>query len=132
MYLRRKHIGDVSVESGGMVLVDPCYLKHWRAGEFRQEVPEALNHYDEACKLTLDEPWYGRMLGDNAVVVAPAEGDGYYPVYGYFSEDGYLVKISVVLGVEAVEPFDMPAWERRHEGYVLDPSEQTEIYADEQ
>jgi hypothetical protein len=42
-----------------------------------------------------------------------------------------LVKISVVLGVEAVEPFDMPAWEHRHEGYVLDPSDESETYIDE-
>ncbi|MEO8287782.1 MAG: hypothetical protein ABI670_15245 [Chloroflexota bacterium] len=119
------------MESGGLILVDPCYLKKWQPGEFRQEVPEALNHYDEACKLTIDEPWYGRMLEDNAVVVAPADGDGSYPVYGYFSEDGYLVKISVVLGVEAVEPFDMPMWGKKDEGYVLDPAEPAEVYIDE-
>jgi hypothetical protein len=132
MYLRRKHIGDVSVESGGLVIVDPCYLKRWKAGEFHEEVPEALNNYDEACKLTIDEPWYGRMLDGNAVVVAPADGDGYYPVYAYFSEDGYLVKISVLLGAEAVDPRDMPAWEQRQDGYMLDPTDSADIYADEQ
>ena len=80
MALRRRHIGDVQIESGRLMLVDPCYLRHWTAGEFHEEVSEPLNSYDEAMKLTSNEPWYGRMFDESAGVAAPADGDGAYPV----------------------------------------------------
>jgi hypothetical protein len=133
MFLRRKHIGNISVESGRLILIDPLHLKSWNPGEHYPEVPMALNHYDEAQKAAAAEPWYGRMLDDSGVVVSPAEGDGTYPVYGFFTDEDLLVKISVVMGVEGVEAFDRPAWERRDEDdeYVLDPATGSEIYVEE-
>lgn len=128
MALRRRHIGDVHIESGRLMLVDPCYLRHWKAGEFREEVNEPLNSYDEAMKLTTNEPWYGRMFDESAVVAAPADGDGAYPVYGFFTEEGLLVKISILLGEEAVDPFDQIHWQGRDQGYVLDPTEGKDLF----
>jgi hypothetical protein len=81
MALVRRHIGHISVESGRLVLVDPIFLKRWRAGEFQPEVPEFLNSYDEAHKITLKEPWYGWMLDGEALVISPPDGDDQYPVY---------------------------------------------------
>ena len=128
MSMRRRHIGDVQIESGRLMLVDPCYLRHWKPGEFREEVNESLNSYDEALKLTCNEPWYGRMFDESAVVAAPADGDGAYPVYGYFTEDGLLVKITITLGEEAVDPFDRPHWQSRNNGYVLDPTDGLDLF----
>jgi hypothetical protein len=110
------------------MLVDPCYLRHWTAGEYHEEVSEPLNSYDEAMKLTSNEPWYGRIFDDSAVVAAPADGDGIYPVSGFFTEEGFLVKISILLGEEAVDPFDRPQWESRDQGYVLDPAEGKDLF----
>ena len=111
MALVRRHIGHISVESGRLVLVDPIFLKRWRAGEFQEEVPGFLNSYDEACKITLKEPWYGWMLDGEALVVSPPDGDDQYPVYGYFTEDGLCVKLDVVLSLEAADWNDLLEWE---------------------
>lgn len=111
MILTRKHIGDVSIESGRLLVIDPIYLRHWQAGEYRQEEPSMLNSYDEACKVAGSEPWHGRMFDDAAVIIAPPDGDGSYPVYGYFTHDGLCVKLDIVLGVEAVDWQDALEWE---------------------
>lgn len=111
MALVRRHIGNLSVESGRLMLVDPIFMKYWNAGEFRQEVLSVLNSYDEACKITLTEPWYGWMLDASAFVVAPPDGDGTYPLYGYFTQDGFCVKIDVVLSLEAADWNDLLEWE---------------------
>ncbi len=101
--LFRMHIGDISIESGRLIIVDPVYLRHWRTGEYVPEVPQMLNSYDEALKLTGVEPWYSAMFDGAAVVVAAPDGDGIYPVYGYFTEDGMCDKLDVVLGIEAAD-----------------------------
>lgn len=30
---RKKHIGNVSVDSGTLIVIDPCYIKHWDTGK---------------------------------------------------------------------------------------------------
>lgn len=111
MAVVRKHIGHVSVESGRLMVVDPIFMKQWQAGEFLEEVPGVLNSYDEACKITMQEPFYGWMLSGEALIVAPPDGDGTYPVYGYFTEDGSCVKLDIVLSLEAADWNDLLEWE---------------------
>jgi hypothetical protein len=104
-------IGDVAVECGRVVVVDPCYLRKWKAGEFYPEVEQALNSYDEAMKLTEGEPGYGRIFDGSGIVVAVASGDGEYPVYGYFNEDGVCLKLELVLTGSAKRAFTWDDWE---------------------
>lgn len=131
MYLNRKYIGNVHVESGRLLLIDPCNLKNWQPGIYDPTFPLPLNHYDEAQKLADTEPWHGRMFDDCAVVVTPADGAGPYPVYAYFTEDGLLVKVAVVMGVEAVEEIDEPAWRSTHDDFMFESQADMEaLYSD--
>src|SRR5688500_18698553 len=113
MALARKQIGEIWVESGRLMLADPLYMAQWRAGEFRQETEQPLNSYDEACKLTVEAPWYCSMMEGSVVVFAAALGDGNYPVYGYFNVRGRCVKVEVVMSIEASHPEDLPYWKAR-------------------
>ena len=105
----RKLVGWVSVESGRVVLADPIFLRGWVPGQYVPEVDEPLNSYDEALKLTEGEPGHGAMLGDTAIVVLAAGGDGRYPVYGLFG-DGGCARVEIVLSREAAMPDELTAW----------------------
>jgi hypothetical protein len=59
----------------------------------------------------MTEPWYGWMLGGEALAISPPDGDGMYPVYGYFTEDGLCVKLDIVLSLEAADWNDLLEWE---------------------
>lgn len=108
--LIRRRIGVVSVESGRLLIVDPVYLRHWKPGEYRPDEPAIHNSYDEACKLTRSEPWHGAMFDEAAVVLAPPDGDGIYPVYGYFTEDGLCARLDITLSLEAADWQDLLGW----------------------
>ncbi|MEO8288298.1 MAG: hypothetical protein ABI670_17880 [Chloroflexota bacterium] len=116
MVLERRHIGYVTVESGRLVLVDPIFLKYWRAGECVPDQEHPVNSYDEAWKLTSAAPWHGRMLGDAAIVLAPSGGDGHYPAFVTYDRDSRCAKLEVVFSIGATQPWDMPVWYRRNEG----------------
>ena len=88
-----KLIGHCGVDSGQIVLIDPCYV--WDDDYDMGDTPTGLP-YDKACRLTLDKG-YGELEG--GVVTRTAWGDGKYPVYAqmdgntvtsvtiYFDED---------------------------------------------
>lgn len=105
----RKLVGWVSVESGRVILADPIFLRDWSPGPYVPEVDEPLNSYDEALKLTEGEPGHGAMLDESAVVLSAAGGDGSYPVYGLFGDEG-CARIEVVLSRQAASPDELAAW----------------------
>lgn len=105
----RKLVGWVSVESGRVILADPIFLRDWNSGPYMPEVEEPLNSYDEALKLTEGEPGHGAMLDEAAVVLSAAGGDGRYPVYGLFGDDG-CARVEIVLSREAATPDERASW----------------------
>lgn len=81
-----KKVGDVAVDSGQVLVVDPCYLHEWKHGEFDPDAnvrAEPKNSYAAACKMTLGEGRAGEMLiagkGGTGVVTSSGFGDGCYP-----------------------------------------------------
>ena len=87
-------IGRIGVDSGQMMLVDPCYVRDW------VDTPNlSLNnngsHYDGefsyggACAATLSDKQAG-ILGEfgSAAVCATGFGDGAYAVYVTYSDQG--------------------------------------------
>ena len=89
-------IGRCAVDSGQIMLVDPCYLDNYVNDEF---VPENMDQesdafsYSNACKVTLTEPNKGGQLG-LAVVTSSGMGDGYYPVYAEMV-DGLVSSVTI-------------------------------------
>lgn len=100
----KKLLGYCAVDSGQLLIIDPCYLSEWRDGEaFPDErSTDAGNHYSEACKITTKEEGAGQInvssVAGDGVVFSSGYGDGNYPVYGYYSEDNHIIKVVVEMG----------------------------------
>lgn len=88
-------LGYVGVDSGQIILTDPCYLDSWVS----DEEYDSLNHpgeysYNGACYATIHEENMGGQLdeGVTAVAVRSGYGDGSYPVYAEISDEGMFGK----------------------------------------
>lgn len=91
-------LGAVSVDSGQLILVDPCYLKYWDNGDPDFNTTEILNHYDEACKKTSGKNGGGEVFDNLAVAFSSGYGDGCYPVYA-LKEAGRILLVWVEMGI---------------------------------
>src|SRR3990167_9812136 len=85
--MKRKLLGYCAVDSGQILLVDPCYLSEWVDGEY-----EGDNHYAIACHTTMGKDQGGEMLissiAGRGVVASSGLGDGNYPVYAHYVNIG--------------------------------------------
>lgn len=91
-------IGHVAVDSGQLMLGDPCYLNKWKDNEEWEKLPADENglyplSYNGACGATLSDNQCGQLKFDGghegaAVAFSSGLGDGFYPVYATFIEDG--------------------------------------------
>ena len=103
-------IGEVAVDSGQLMITDPCYID----GEWRREHVTSIGmngpndtavfsySYDGACRSTGSESGYGNLsfmkgYKGAGVVFATAWGDGMYPVYAE-KHDGRNVRIYINVG----------------------------------
>lgn len=147
--MKRKFIGEVGVDSGQLLLCDPCYIdSQWKAEQFQDiriyqhnttgvklqyrvdferfdtpipsqggkdmnyllstgewtqiDAPDAEHNfsYNACCKATLSEEGSGQLnyeMGHPGVGVAfsTAFGDGVYPVYANYNDEGELVSVTV-------------------------------------
>jgi hypothetical protein len=102
--MQRKLIGSVCVDSGQLMVVDPCYLHEWTDDAFRPRdderdtEPTGTFSYDGACRATCSPLGHGlldvRPHLDNrhdgvigmAAVSTTEYGDGVYPVYADFRD----------------------------------------------
>ena len=94
-------LGYVSVDSGQLILVDPCYLKDWRDGPFDLNL-KPDNHYAECCMASLSVKRGGEVFRELGVCFSTGWGDGIYPVYGT-REDGRIVRVEIEMGGEDQE-----------------------------
>jgi hypothetical protein len=103
-------IGEVAVDSGQLMVTDPCYVDpEWRREPFSvvgtvDKTKDALFNYsyDGACRATLNGEGHGQLafeLGHAGAGVAfsTAWGDGMYPVYAE-KHDGRIVRVYVNVG----------------------------------
>jgi hypothetical protein len=96
---QRLRIGGVGVDSGQIMVGDPCYLSDWKDNDFSdQAVANRAQTYDYAgaCAQTLSPRRAGMLDQGRAVVSSTGYGDGFYPVYATYNEDGIIVKLEVV------------------------------------
>jgi len=102
MKTTRKLIGHVGVDSGQIMICDPCYIdsswekKEWGNSEdFKKKCEENKGkfNYLGACAATLGEELAGQF--DPGVATSSGYGDGEYPVYITYKE-GRVKKIEVV------------------------------------
>ena len=93
----RTLVGHCGVDSGQIMLVDPCYVHDFKDGEeFKPgEYPYDFS-YNGACGATLSEKQMGELGNSTACVVTSGWGDGLYPVYVTYSEDGRVASATIV------------------------------------
>lgn len=89
-------LGYCAVDSGQLIVVDPCYLKEWKDGEYGK----ADNHYGMACAATSSKAQGGEVLvagiAGTGVAFSSGWGDGSYPVYAHYDKDGRVSKIEIL------------------------------------
>lgn len=94
--MSRTLLGYCGVDSGQLIVVDPCYLKEWKDGEYNK----SDNHYGLACDATLSEAQGGEVLvagiAGTGVAFSSGWGDGCYPVYAHYNSDGRIGKIEIL------------------------------------
>ena len=89
--MSRKVVGHIGVDSGLVFISDPCYIKNH---EILFNPDKWDNFCDERYGKNDDYEQTKEMCG--GVVTNTANGDGLYPVYATFDEDGCVTKIEVV------------------------------------
>lgn len=82
-------VGTLGVDSGQMMLCDPCYIKKDFANEYGQTKQNDMT-YSGACNASLSNEGFGYLTNKNGYNLAFAcrsgYGDGVYPVY--IKQDG--------------------------------------------
>ena len=91
----RKLVGHASVDSGQLLIVDPCYIKR---NEWSEEYEDGRTStdgltYASCCAATLSEGGAGEVDG-LAVATSTGWGDGSYPVYAEYV-GGRIMEITI-------------------------------------
>jgi len=85
--------GHITVDSGQVIVGDPCYLKVWDGNEndpFSVEGQQGQYSYLGSCEATLSENGFGTLNLGFAVALSAGYGDGDYPVYVKKNNDGKI------------------------------------------
>jgi hypothetical protein len=92
--MTKKLLGHVAVDSGQLIIVDPCYLKAWKDGDY----DKTDNHYGKTCSITDNQDRGGEVtvspIAGNGVAFRTG-GDGGFPVYAHYRKDGSISKIEI-------------------------------------
>jgi hypothetical protein len=109
--MKKKQIGSVYVDSGQLMITDPCYLKRWKNDVFvdlKLEAPYSnySYSYDGACNATMSPDKAGVLnIGTSGILNAglgiafsSGYGDGEYPVFATYNKEGRIVKVEIVMG----------------------------------
>lgn len=105
-------IGYCCVDSGTIMITDPCYLHSFKMREnneeeFRKEFDEIDHEKDEeeesfeyshlgACRATLRKQQTGQLENSLGVVTSTMYGDGEYPVFARKDKFGQIMEVKIV------------------------------------
>lgn len=86
-------LGRFGVDSGQVLIIDPCYLSSWEDNEFKENKPIHDLSYNGACHTTMGYGTQGGSLHHNrnphmAVVSSTGFGDGLYEVWATYQDYG--------------------------------------------
>jgi hypothetical protein len=92
-----EYVGSFGVDSGQVMVGDPCYLDEWKSNrndEWNLEGKVGQYSYHGASATTIEAN--AGVLGDGrSVVFSSGYGDGVYPVYVQYNEDGRVAKVLI-------------------------------------
>ena len=88
--MNKQKLGTVSVDSGTLMIVDPCYV-------LRRDVKfDGKKEYQKVIDAEEESVCAWSHLGELALGFGGFGGDGVFPVYGYYDDKGILVKVEIV------------------------------------
>lgn len=111
--MTEKLIGHIGVDSGQMLLCDPCYIDSmWSKddvpNDFRDLSPyEGKFNYLGAAQATLSEKKSGILDKGSGAVCSTGNGDGLYPVYVTYEGDRVSEMRIVFIGDVSEEDEDI-------------------------
>ena len=79
-------IGHCGVDSGQILLIDPCYV-------YKDDYGSG-GDYDQCCQITLADEGAGQT--ELGVVTSSGYGDGTYPVYAEKDGNGKIKQVTIV------------------------------------
>lgn len=90
----KKQVGKCGVDAGTLIIIDPCYLKYMPKSVILDE------NWGQWCNDVLIPTTKGPDLGGQVDyggggVLVSSGGDGSFPVYVYYDEDGCVAKIEI-------------------------------------
>lgn len=103
--MAKKRIGVVSVDSGQILICDPCHIDgEWKWEEFGGDVEHNFS-YNACCEQTTKPPYFGQLSYAHGhdgvgVVSVGGPGDGEYPVYAYIDGNGTIERIVIEFNEE--------------------------------
>jgi hypothetical protein len=95
-----EYFGEIGVDSGQMMLCDPCYIEKDFEMDFTSDTGKEKPkggwpmNYDGACLATLSDKECGILGAGTAAVCSTGYGDGVYPVYVQ-REDGRIMAMKI-------------------------------------
>lgn len=107
--MTKTKIGDIAVDSGQIMIADPCYInadfvKEFDPGQLGEfdDAPAQDQYemnYDGCCNATLNKNGFGQLGNEftNKLGIACRTmwGDGVYPVYAETDRDGRIKTITI-------------------------------------
>lgn len=105
--MEQKLIGYCGVDSGQILLTDPCYVKDFVDNEEFEPTKSMTTtgethpySYNGACGASLSEHGGGQLMfamghAGAGVCVSSGWGDGLYPVFADYSEDGRIASVTI-------------------------------------
>jgi hypothetical protein len=105
-------IGHVGVDSGQLMVCDPCYITgEFASDEFQPDKPNDAGKYpftyNGACGATLSDERAGQLGIADGVAFSSGLGDGVYPVYATIVDDEFwgkrIAKVEIVMMDEGDE-----------------------------
>tara|TARA_R100000458_G_C8269029_1_gene243839 strand:+ start:2076 stop:2339 length:264 start_codon:yes stop_codon:yes gene_type:complete len=84
--MSKRLIGHVPVDSGQVMVVDPCYV-------LKDDDPVAEKLYQEICGVTMSSDKAGSF--DLGCATSSGWGDGNYPAYVHYDDSGRVKKLVV-------------------------------------
>jgi hypothetical protein len=89
------YTGSIYIDSGQAMVGDPCYLDEWDTNK-NDKWPDDLSikageySYHGASAMSCGPNGYGELGFAKAVIFSTGYGDGLYPVYANFSDEGRI------------------------------------------
>ena len=93
-------VGHVSVDSGQVMVVDPCYVLDGEYDEAPEHDPKdgKVCGYGHPCAVTIGDKRHGEFMAKGfatGIASSSGYGDGNYPVYAVRNNEGRVVELTI-------------------------------------